>query len=59
MVITTIINIDKLLEYGINVNIPDNYGNYSYHYGVIENNIDFLKKIILNDKININLIIQI
>ena len=35
--------IKKLIEYGIDINISDNYGNYSYHYAVLENNLEFLK----------------
>jgi len=45
--------IDKLLNYGINYNIPDNFGNYSYHYAIIEKNYEFLFTI-FNDKYKIN-----
>ena len=45
--------INKLLEYGIDYNIQDFYGNYSYHYAIIENNKEFLK-LLLNDTFNIN-----
>lgn len=37
--------IDKLFEYNINYNIPDAYGNYSYHYAIMEKNIIFLDKL--------------
>jgi ankyrin repeat protein len=45
--------INKLLEYGINYNIPDYYGNYAYHYAILEKNYDFLNKI-LEEQYNIN-----
>jgi len=45
--------IDKLLDYGVDYNIPDYYGNYIYHYAVLEHNYDFLNKI-LEEKYNIN-----
>ena len=45
--------VEKLLEYGINYNIPDNYGNYPYHYSILENNVEFLK-LIMSDKYTIN-----
>lgn len=45
--------INTLLDYGIDINIPDNYGNYPYHYAIMENNIEFLKILIENNlKIN-------
>jgi ankyrin repeat protein len=47
--------IEKLIEFGIDINISDNYGNYPYHYAILENNISFLKILInKNNKINYN-----
>ena len=47
--------IDKLIEYGIDINISDNYGNYPYHYAILENNMTFLKILFEgNYKINYN-----
>tara|TARA_Y100000591_G_scaffold319935_1_gene332610 strand:- start:12583 stop:14784 length:2202 start_codon:yes stop_codon:yes gene_type:complete len=47
--------INKLIEYGIDINISDNYGNYPYHYAILENNLDFLKILLNgNHKINYN-----
>ena len=48
--------IKKLIEYGINLNISDNYGNYPYHYAVLENNLEFLKMLFdSNNNLKINL----
>jgi ankyrin repeat protein len=48
-------HIITLLDYGIDINIQDSYGNYPYHYAILENNITFLKIIINgNYKINYN-----
>lgn len=47
--------INTLIDYGIDINISDNYGNYPYHYAILENNIDFLKILINgNHEINYN-----
>ena len=47
--------IDKLIEYGIDINISDNYGNYPYHYAILENNLTFLKILLKgNHEINYN-----
>tara|TARA_Y100000590_G_scaffold465990_1_gene639918 strand:+ start:5178 stop:7385 length:2208 start_codon:yes stop_codon:yes gene_type:complete len=47
--------IDTLIEYGIDINISDSYGNYPSHYAILENNLDFLKILLNgNHKINYN-----
>ena len=47
--------INTLIDYGIDINISDSYGNYPYHYAILENNIEFLKILLNgNHKINYN-----
>ncbi len=44
----------KLIELGVNVNISDFLGNTSFHYGLIEKNMEYIKKLITLDELHYN-----
>ena len=44
----------KLIQLGANINISDFIGNSSFHYGLIENNYDYIQQILDTDNVNYN-----